>query len=166
MSTYSTRLKLDFSFRTPAKLFGRSFWKRMRSLWQFFYNFERDDEKKIWASLKSSTTTMIFCRNVDCIRSSSTSSELPEKSHGATTQKWIKNISASMFLIQNLTFFSSPNTNHLLMGYKIILKKLVPELGKKIKIVACHDSYDQLENELLHKWEIIKSSVHVSSFST
>ena len=25
MSTYSTRLKLDFSFRTPAKLFGRSF---------------------------------------------------------------------------------------------------------------------------------------------
>ena len=98
---------------------------------------------------------MIFCRNVDCIRSSSTtSSKLPENSHGATTQKWIKNISASMFLIQNLTFFSlSLITNHLLMGYKIILKKVVLELGKKIKIVACHDSYDPLENKFLYKWE-------------
>ena len=94
---------------------------------------------------------MIFCRNVDCISSSTTSSKLPEKSHGATTQKWIKNISASMFLIQNLTFFSSLITNHLLMGYKIILKKLVLELEKKIKIVACHDSYDPLENKFLYK---------------
>ena len=157
MSTYSTRLKLDFSFRTPAKLFGRSFWKRMRSLWQFFYNFERD-EKKIWASLKSSTTTMIFCRNVDCIRNS-TSSELPEKTHSATTQKWIKNISASC-LNSKFDLFSSLITNHLLIGYKIILKKVVLELGKKIKIVACHDSYDQLENKFLYKWEKISISLH------
>ena len=39
------------------------------------------------------------------------------------------------------------------MGYKIILKKVVLELGKKIKIVACHDSYDPLENKFLYKWE-------------
>ena len=79
---------------------------------------------------------MIFCRNVDCIRSSTTSSELPEKTHGATTQKWIENISASMFLIQNLTFFPSLSSLIIyLQDIRLYLKKWSLNWEKRSKLL-------------------------------